>query len=406
MESLSRQVTNQKVQQQPARLPQNVECPFARISKDTCPWKGPVTGIKNHVKVLHNNLNDTHEANGVFTVVLTGLSPAQHYRKAVFIADELFYIYWRIKDGNFYCAVFYVGEQDKCSNYKYRFVLTTDSDNRKISMSFPCRNILENLEELLQSGDCVILNYNTLLQFLRPNMNLECEFHINAIEIDVDVSGGVSQPNLCAESHVSSSLFGRSRRHHRFRRHGNESSSGSSDKAVFIFKPGRCVHGRRFRHCRICKYSTVLTNTPGSNDASDTVSLQNNQPQTGFYCAPSSNFAEYASSDNNVSPSAPSEKNLHSDPVGNISPHLSSNVKSCDESCAFSDRSLSAEKNACGLSTGYVPSNPSSDLTWRCPLCEQTAPCIPASLPEPGWHVSSSIPGSERKCKMCGQRQK
>lgn len=403
LESLSRQAINQQGSQLPARLPQNVECPFASISKDTCPWKGPATGIKNHVKVFHNNLNDTLEANGIFTVFLTGLSPTQQYRKAVFIADELFYIYWRIKDCNFYCAVFYLGEQEKSSNYKYRFVLTTESDNRKISMSFPTRSILENLEELLQSGDCVVLNYNTLLNFLHPNFNLECEFQIKAVELAVDISGGVSQPNLYAESDVHTSLFGRPRRHRR--RHENERSYGSSDKHVSLFKPGRCVHGRRFRHCRICKFSAISTNTPGPNDASGTVLLQNNQPQTVFYCAPSGNFAEGASAAYNTFPSAPAEKDLYSEPVGNISPNPSSNVKSCDEKFAYSDRSLLAEIAPSNLPPGYVPSNPSSDSTWKCPLCEKSAPSDPVSLPGPGWHVSSSVPDSKRKCKMCGQIQ-
>ncbi|GFG39718.1 hypothetical protein Cfor_11123 [Coptotermes formosanus] len=394
---------NQQGQQKPARLPQNVECPFARISKDTCPWKGLVTGIKDHVKAFHKNLNDTLEANGVFNVVLTGLSPTQHYRKAVFTADELFYIYWRIKDGSFYCAVFYVGEQEKSSNYKYRFVLTTESDNRKISMSFPTRSTLENLEELLQSGDCVILNYNTLLKFLDPNMNLECEFQINASEQAVDIPAGVNQPNLYAESDCHSSLLGRSRRHRR--RHENERSFGSSDKRASVFKPGRCVHGRRFGHCRICKYSAVLTNVLGSNDASGAVPLQNNQPQTVFYCAPSGNFAEAASAAYKVWPSAPAEKDLYCDPVGNISPSVSSSVKSFDEKCANSDRSLLAEQVACSLPPGHVPSSPSSHSAWKCPICGQTAPSVPVSLPDPGWHVSSSLPDSKQKCKMCGQIQ-
>jgi hypothetical protein len=29
-------------------------------------------------------------------------------------------------------------------------------------------------------------------------------------------------------------------------------------------------------------------------------------------------------------------------------------------------------------------------------------PGVPVSLPQPGWHASSSVPNSKR-CKMCGQ---
>ena len=351
LESLSRQAITEEAQLPPDRFPHNVECPFAMISNDICPWKGSVTGIKDHVKLCHKNPIDTYEARGGFTVVLTGLSPTQHYRKAVFIADELFYIYWRIKDDSFYCTVFYVGEQEKCSNYTYRFVLTTDSDNRKISMSFPTRSIMENLEELLNSGDCVILNYNTVLKFINPDMNLECEFQINAIELAEVISDGVSQPHSCAETHVHS--------------------------------------------------STVLINTPGSNVASGTNPLQNNQQQTVLNCAPSVNLTEGASANYNSLQSAPAKTDLYSDPKGNISPALSKGVKSVDENLSYSDRSLLTEKISYNWHAGYVLSKSSSESFWKCPICEQIAPIFPVSLPQPEWQVSSSVPDSKR-CKMCG----
>jgi len=401
LESLSRHAITEEGQRPPARFPHNVECPFARISKDVCPWKGPVTGIKDHVKLCHKNPNDTFEVNGVFTVVLTGVSPTQHYRKAVFIADELFYIYWRIKDGSFYCTVFYVGEQEKCSNYMYRFVLTTDSDNRKISMSFPTRGIVENLEVLLQLGDCVVLNYNTLLRFIHPNLNLECEFQINAIELAEDISDGVSQPHSCAEPDVHSSHFGRSKLHRKHHKYESLHFPLSAVKYASVLKPGRCAHGKRFKHCKICRYSTVLTNTPGSNVASGTVPLQNNQQQTVLYCAPSVNLTESASVNYNFLPSAPAKTDLYPDPKGNISPTLSNDVKSCDKKLSFSDRSLLTKKITCSLPTENVPSNSLSDSFWKCPICGQIVPRDPVPSSQPGWHVSSSVPDSKR-CKMCG----
>ena len=396
LESLSRQAINEEDQRPPARIPQNVECPFARISKDICPWKGPVADMKVHVKFFHKNPNDTFKVSGVFTVVLTDLSPTQHYRKAVFTADELFYIYWRIKDGSFYCTVFYVGEQEKCSNYMYRFVLTTDSDNRKISMSFPTRSIMENLEELFHSGDCVILNYNTVLKFADPNMNLECEFQINAIELAEEISDGVSQPHSCAEPDVHSSQFGRSKLHRKHHKYGSLPSPVSAIKHASVLKSGRCAHGKRFKHCKICRYSTVLTNTPGSNVVSGTIPLQNNQQQTVLYCTPSVNLTEEASANYNFLSNAPATADLYSDPKGKILPALSNDVKSFDKKLSSSGRSLLAEKTSYSLPTGSVLSDNSSN-SWKCPVCDQIAPSGPVSLPQP-----SSVPNSKR-CKMCGQ---
>jgi hypothetical protein len=363
-------------------------------------------GMKNHVKVFHNNINDTHESTGVFNVILTGLSPTQHYRKAVFISDELFYVYWRIEDGKFYCAVLYVGEEEKSPKYKYKFTLTTECGDKKVSMSFPTRYILDNLEELLESGDCVILNYNTVLQFLNSNMYLECEFQINAIETHLDIAGGISQPDLSAKSDIHSSLFSRSKRHQRIRRH-EEHTPESSSKLVSVIKLRRCVHGRRLKHCRSCKYVTPLSNTPVSADASGTDSPQNIQSPTGFYCAPSGKFAENASAekcpvDSKVSPSAPVEKLLYPDIAGKLSSNLSTDRKLYDEEYGYSGRSLS-EGNTCSLSDEYVPSYGLSDSTWKCAICEQIAPKVPGSSPDPGWHVTSYAADTKWKCKMCGQ---
>jgi hypothetical protein len=256
---------------------------------------------------------------------------------------------------------------------------------------------MENLEELLTSGDCVILNYNTVLKFIDQNMNLECEFQINAIELAENISDGVSRPHSCAEPDVHSSQFGPSKLHRRHHRYESLHSPLSAVKHASALKPGRCAHGKRFKHCKICRYSTVLTNTPESNVASGTVPLQNSQQQTVLYCAPGVNLTEGASANYNFLPSAPAMADLYSDPKGKISPALSNDVKSCDEKLSYSDRSLLAKKTSYSLTTGSVVSNSSSNSSWKCPVCDQIVPSGPVSLPQP-----SSVPDSKR-CKMCGQ---
>jgi hypothetical protein len=230
-------------------------------------------------------------------------------------------------------------------------------------------------------------------------MNLECEFHINAIEQAEDISVGVSQPHSRAEPDVHSSQFGRPKWH----RHKYDSlhSPLSAVKHALVLKPGRCVHGKRFKHCKICRYSTVLTNTPVSNVASGTNPLQSNRQQTVLYCAPGVKLTEGASA-NNFQPTAPGKTDLYSDPKGNISPALSNDVKSCDAKLSYSDGSLLTEKTSHSLPTGYALPNSSLDSFWKCTICGQIAPVVPVSLPQPDRQVSNPVPDSKR-CKMCGQ---
>jgi hypothetical protein len=227
-------------------------------------------------------------------------------------------------------------------------------------------------------------------------MILECEFHINAIEPAKDISDGVSQPHSFSEADVHSSEFGRSKWHRKYHKYESMHSPVFAVKHASLLKPARCVHGKRFKHCKICRYSTVLTNTPGTSIASGTIPLQNNQQQTLLYCAPGTNLTEGASANYNTLPSAPAKTDLYSDPKGNISPALSNDVK-----LSYSDRSLLTEKTSNSLPTSYVPSNSSSDSFWKCPICERIVPKVPASLPQPRWHVSDSVPYSTQ-CKMCG----
>jgi len=230
---------------------------------------------------------------------------------------------------------------------------------------------------------------------------LECEFQINAIELAEDTADVVSQPHSSAETHVHSSHIGRSKLHRKYHKYESLHSPLSAVKHSSVLKPGRCVHGKRFKHCKICKYSTVLTNTPGSNIASGTNPLQNNQQQTVLYCAPGVNSTEGATANYNILPSAPAKTDLYSYPKGNISPALSNDLKSYDEKLSYSGRSLLTEKTSYSSPTRDVLSKSLSDSTWKCPICDQIAPCFPVPLPEPGWKAPSSVPDSKR-CKMCG----
>jgi hypothetical protein len=365
-----------------------------------------MSDMKQHVKVVHNNVNDMHESNGVFKVNLIGLASAQHYRKAVFISDELFYVCWLIKHGIFYCAVLYVGEKEKSSKYKYKFTLTAESDARKISMSFPTKCILENLEELLESGDCVNLSYSTVLKFMNSKMYLECKFQINVIEINVEITGGTNQENSSAESGVHSSQLGRPRRHHRIRRCEKVYNPESHDRLMCVIKPRRCIHGRHSSRTS-CKYFTALTHSSDYASTSGESSLRNIHSPTEFQCAPSGDFRENSSAEKphvhpRVPPSAPPENRLYPDIEGKFSPNPSARKKLYDEGYGYSGGNLS-EGKSCSKSDDKVPSCSPSDCNWKCALCEQIAPRFPNSFPEPGGHVASSPLGTERKCKMCGQ---
>ncbi|XP_069680246.1 uncharacterized protein [Periplaneta americana] len=183
--------------------PKSYKCPFARISKEDCTWSGTLQDMKSHIVNKHGNGPDLHKCEGEFNVVLTDLSPSRHYRKAVLSGDELFYIIWEIKDGNFFCVVFYIGSKKKCSKFKYTFSLISDTGIKTISMGFRPRNIVENIDQVLVPGECVLLHYDTVLKFVNSNKFLTCDFEIKSLEAANAIASSIPKSKTKSENKTS-----------------------------------------------------------------------------------------------------------------------------------------------------------------------------------------------------------
>jgi hypothetical protein len=177
-------------------------CPFSTISKEDCDWAGSLHDMKDHIKNSHSYRNDTHKSNGRFSVVLTELSTERHYRKVVWSGDDLFYVVWEIKGGDFYCAVLYVGPKKKSAKFTYRFSLTTDNGMKNISMIFRTQSVVKSMEKFFTPGDCVLLHFDTVLKFLNSDKFLHCTFEIKPV---VSASGhSVHQPKHAASNNRNS----------------------------------------------------------------------------------------------------------------------------------------------------------------------------------------------------------
>jgi E3 ubiquitin-protein ligase SIAH1 len=169
------------------------KCPFTSISEEDCSWIGSLTDMKSHMKTSHNDGNDMHECGRRFNVVLTNLSPERHYRKVVCIADELFYVVWKLTDGSFFCAVLCVGSKKKSSKFVYKFSLTTENGKKEISMRFQTRSVVLEMQQIFTPGECVVLHYDTVLKFLNSDKCLFCDFEISPIETALAVGKNPSK---------------------------------------------------------------------------------------------------------------------------------------------------------------------------------------------------------------------
>jgi hypothetical protein len=153
-------------------------CPFAKISHDSCRWTGIMSNIGGHVKQEHSN--ETKDVIGMFKIALETLCASKYYRQAVFTLGKLFFIFWEIKDYNVYFAIFYVGSQNDAEKFTYYFKIR--KHNEKVSITATCHSYLQDEDVVLQPGECVVLPYGTVLKYLSKCNDLSCEIEIRKCE--------------------------------------------------------------------------------------------------------------------------------------------------------------------------------------------------------------------------------
>lgn len=185
------------------------KCPFTKISKDNCAWTGIMSNIGSHVSEDHSC--EKRSVTGVFKIKLETLCASKYYREAVFNLGKLFFIFWEIKECNIYFAVFYIGPENDAEEFVYDFKIK--KHNEKISVSATCHSYLQDVDAVLQPGECVVLPYGAVLKYLSKCDDLSCEIEIRKCK-DTSVFSAlskwiedqsVSTSNLPASTEISAS---------------------------------------------------------------------------------------------------------------------------------------------------------------------------------------------------------
>ncbi|PSN42266.1 hypothetical protein C0J52_20416 [Blattella germanica] len=453
LESLTRAVV--PTAEKPVVVEKTYKCPFAQISNEDCSWNGKLKNMKKHIRNFHDHPRDAHSSEGSFNVILTSLSQSRHYRKAQFVNDEVFYITWEIKDGNFYCAVLNIGSQSNASNFSYQFSLSSKNESKKISMIFPMKSIEEDLERILKPGQCVLLHYETVLEFLDTHNHLSCEFEIKATSSIKSFAGSVVQKNQNMATNGESSSEnsshngfdnsrgrgGRGGRRGRGGRQGRGGRRGHDENSRGgFFKPSRFgwsmsdiqddAHyrleraesarddsvfekiARSFeenassrssaRHLSISSQSSV--SSIGSNSCEQHPRHRNVAAKERDVRTMSSQASSESKPTKATGKSPEVMNQACKAPTGNTSSGLYPKLfttKSTEEKpvvCNTSQASNVLPTENVRLSVEKTPTAPPEEL-WRCPLCNQNATKKKHNLTEIGRVMP---PGKTWLCPMCG----
>lgn len=157
-------------------------CPFSKISNVNCTRNCPITDLKSHVLRDHKGMSLEIYGGGKFYSHLSPLTHTLCMSKALLVFGELFYAVWKVIAGGLYCAVIYVGPENKSSKYTFRFTLTAINKIETVSTCLITKSYSENIHEILKPGNCIVVNYDTIKEMFAIENKLPFKLEISKLK--------------------------------------------------------------------------------------------------------------------------------------------------------------------------------------------------------------------------------
>jgi E3 ubiquitin-protein ligase SIAH1 len=148
-----------------------ISCPY-RIHKcllghpDSCSWEGLRTDILQHAKEKHEVY--------AFDSRVDRFSDYEDWKETMegavlcTLSEEIF-LFRKKRDSNkrkYYEAVQYIGPAEKASKYRYEHHLVSPGGHKEMIVKCTARNDTESMEQIIETGKCFIIDYDTAKAFV------------------------------------------------------------------------------------------------------------------------------------------------------------------------------------------------------------------------------------------------
>jgi E3 ubiquitin-protein ligase SIAH1 len=150
------------------------KCPVSIISSEDCSWAGILSNLEAHIEYKHSW--EVFRVPNHFVMELHNLARGFNYSLAVFTLKELFYMDLKAEGDAFKFGVCHIGPVEKTEFFKYGIKIGSFEEH--ISVTRKCYSHLEGDTMDLKSEKCVMIYYDTILDFVDERGNLSCEFEI------------------------------------------------------------------------------------------------------------------------------------------------------------------------------------------------------------------------------------
>lgn len=154
-------------------------CPFVLMGRKTCSWKGPVSGMRDHI--LEKHKDKVWEGTGACIRKKIGVSPAGLCNEVIMTSGEIFYVQFRGEDKNFYGFVKYIGPKTYAQQYRGWISILSKDGKEMVAACYVTSSCNEDSEEIITNGKCLKLHYDVVKQFLDDEGNMYTKVEIMKI---------------------------------------------------------------------------------------------------------------------------------------------------------------------------------------------------------------------------------
>jgi E3 ubiquitin-protein ligase SIAH1 len=153
------------------------DCPLNYGIK--CNWTGPLTEMKGHVVQKHKDLLRHVGISCLTKSAVRKFNKDNIYVDILLSNDNLFFEACEVVGDAFYYLIQYIGPEKEASQFKYKFVL--ESGTEEITVCSVASSYNTDVKEVYNTGKCVKLFCDTIERFLDEDRNLQ--FHIEILEV-------------------------------------------------------------------------------------------------------------------------------------------------------------------------------------------------------------------------------
>jgi hypothetical protein len=135
-------------------------CPVPALDTQKCSWTGNYDQIKNHLEEEHRDKCYDYGEEELRTV--EDFHTVGFYFKFMFAFNEVFYQVFLRRGDTFYVSVYYIGQAENASKYKYKVEFINGNNTESVSVMHLTRSFNKKTNYLLKSGNCGKMLYDEI----------------------------------------------------------------------------------------------------------------------------------------------------------------------------------------------------------------------------------------------------